>query len=145
MFLLDEAGFISAPGVEIRIDPELRPKPDVIATRDKRPTGDYPTEPLDVVCEIASEQSDHEHVNRKCRKYEEWGFKHVYVFISRTDLPMNGGAGTSKRQLRLRACRRTQSGLHSVVHGRLASGSLLPPSSLYTFHWTALIRLMTKK
>ena len=42
MQLLEEAGFIAASEVELRIDPRAHPKPDVIATRTKLPAGPLP-------------------------------------------------------------------------------------------------------
>ena len=78
MQLLKEAGFRAASEVELRIDPDARPRPDVIATRSK-PSGSYPTEAVDVVVEIVSENEPYPHLKEKCRKYQAWGFKHVFV------------------------------------------------------------------
>jgi len=78
MSLLDQAGFIAASEVELRIEPEARPKPDVIATR-SGPTETYPTKAPDVIVEIISEDDTYFRVREKCRKYEEWGCALIYL------------------------------------------------------------------
>ena len=78
MRLLSESGFITASEVEFRIDPDAHPKPDVIATKNKVPSGPYPTEGVDVVVEIISDD-EFAQVKRKCRKYQEWGCGLIYV------------------------------------------------------------------
>ncbi len=78
MDLLNEAGFISASEVELRIEPDAHPKPDIVATT-KPPTGPYPTEGLDVVVEIISEDNSYQRVKKNCRKYQDWGFRHIYL------------------------------------------------------------------
>jgi hypothetical protein len=40
--LLEEQGFIAAPEVELRVEKDVHPKPDLIATKTK-PAGPYPT------------------------------------------------------------------------------------------------------
>jgi Uma2 family endonuclease len=76
--LLDEAGYIAGAEVELRIDPEAHPRPDVIASK-SMPTGLYPTQGLDVVVEIISEDDSYPVVMQKCRKYQEWGFGAIYI------------------------------------------------------------------
>jgi hypothetical protein len=49
--LLTQAGYLTASEVELRIDPDARPKPDIIASKTK-PAGPYPTSGVDVVVEI---------------------------------------------------------------------------------------------
>ena len=46
------AGYKSGSEVELRIDPQWEPVPDVIATL--KPIKDYPTEPVEIVVEILS-------------------------------------------------------------------------------------------
>jgi Uma2 family endonuclease len=78
MKLLDDAGFKSGSEIELRIDAKAHPKPDVIAT-----TGPvelpYPTKALDVVVEILSEDDSMIYLRSKCRAYQKWGFKHIYL------------------------------------------------------------------
>jgi len=76
--LLKEAGFHAASEVELRIDPDAHPRPDVIATKSK-PHGTYPTQAADVVVEIISDDEPFPHLKDKCRKYQAWGFAHIYV------------------------------------------------------------------
>ena len=78
MGLLHEAGFVAASEVELRIEADAHPKPDVIATKTK-PSGRYPTAGLDVVIEILSEDDKYALVQRNCRKYQEWGFRNIYL------------------------------------------------------------------
>ena len=76
--LLKEAGFIAGLEVELRIDPEARPRPDVVATKTK-PRGKYVTEGLDVVVEIISEDDRATVIREHCQKYEEWECKQIYL------------------------------------------------------------------
>ena len=78
MRLLDDAGFTAASEVELRIDPDAHPKPDLIASKTK-PHGAYPTQAVDVAVEIVSEDEPFPHLKDKCRKYKAWGFAGVYV------------------------------------------------------------------
>ena len=77
--LLDDAGFISASEVELRVIPEAHPRPDVIAVKSTRPTGAYPTIGVDVVVEIISEDDKMQHLGEKLRRYQEWGCGFTYV------------------------------------------------------------------
>lgn len=76
--LLKEAGYHAASEVELRIDPDAHPRPDLIASK-RKPHGAYPTQASDVVVEIVSEDDSFSHLKDKCRKYQAWGFAHVYV------------------------------------------------------------------
>jgi Uma2 family endonuclease len=78
MELLKEAGYNAGTEVELRIVPEARPKPDVIATASKleRP---YPTKAVDVVVEVLSEDDAMAYVLDKCQAYQSWGFRYIYV------------------------------------------------------------------
>jgi len=76
--LLYEAGYIAAAELELRIDPDAYPRPDIAATR-KPPTGRYPTAGLEVVVEIISEDDKYPLVKEKCRRYQEWGFGAIYL------------------------------------------------------------------
>ncbi len=78
MKLLDESGFKSGSEIELRIDPKARPKPDVIATAGPIELP-YPTKALDVVVEILSEDDKILYLFAKCRAYQNWGFKHIYL------------------------------------------------------------------
>ena len=77
--LLTEAGFESAPEVELRIEFGAHPRPDVIATKTQALTDAYPTQGLDVVVEIISEDDTFPNVREHCRKYQEWGFGKIYL------------------------------------------------------------------
>ena len=78
MELLTEAGYISAAEVELRIDPQARPKPDVIATKGEVEEP-YPTKAVDVVVEILSEDDPLSYLLEKCQAYRAWGFEYIYV------------------------------------------------------------------
>jgi Uma2 family endonuclease len=77
MELFTEAGY-GAGSVELRIVPDARPKPDVIATKGKVEDA-YPTKAVDVVVEILSPDDAMAYVIEKCRAYESWGFPGIYV------------------------------------------------------------------
>ena len=92
MNLLEEAGFLAASEVETRINSEARPKPDVLGTKTK-PTGEYPTQPLDVVVEIISKNDSYAYVKEKCRKYQEWGFGRIFL-VDPSDRSVTEWTGT---------------------------------------------------
>jgi Uma2 family endonuclease len=83
--LLKEAGYIAGSEVELRISPDARPKPDVIATRGEV-ENPYPTKAVDVVVEILSPDDAMAYVIEKCRSYETWGFPGIYVVDSESRL-----------------------------------------------------------
>ena len=78
MELLTQAGYVAGSEVELRIVPDARPKPDVIATSREFEVP-YPTKALDVVVEILSEDDPMAYVLEKCQHYQTWGFEYIYV------------------------------------------------------------------
>ncbi len=75
--LFREAGYKAAPELELRIDPDWQPKPDVAAAiRAEQP---YPTQPIDIVAEVLSPEDRMAHVFEKCRQYERIGIRKVFV------------------------------------------------------------------
>lgn len=76
--LLTDAGFFAASEVELRIDPQARPRPDVIASKTK-PNGPYPTKGLDIVVEVLSEDDKFPLVREHCQKYQAWGFGRIFL------------------------------------------------------------------
>ena len=78
MQLLRQQGFFAASEVELRIDPNAHPRPDVVASKNK-PRGQYPTEGLDVVVEIISEDDRAAAIREHCQKYQEWQCKEIYL------------------------------------------------------------------
>jgi Uma2 family endonuclease len=75
--LLTEAGFLAGAGVELRIAPDARPKPDVIATKSWIEET-YPTKAVEVAVEILSDDPMM-FVIEKCVAYLAWGFAEIYV------------------------------------------------------------------
>ena len=76
--LLVRAGFKAASEVKLKIDPDFHPVPDVIATRSSI-KGPYPREAWDVIVEILSADDPMTRILTKCRAYQTWGFKEIYV------------------------------------------------------------------
>jgi Uma2 family endonuclease len=74
---LRQAGYKSGSEVELRIDPQWEPVPDVIATL--KSIKDYPTEPVEIVVEILSPDDKLMHIIRKCRQYERIGTERIFV------------------------------------------------------------------
>jgi Uma2 family endonuclease len=76
--LLKRLDYRAAPEVELRIDPNWQPKPDVLASLSplERP---YPTKPVEVVIEVLSPTDAMSLVHEKCRNYERIGFKQIFV------------------------------------------------------------------
>ncbi len=101
MGLLREHGFIAGSGVELQIDPAARPKPDVLATKTKLAPGPHPTEAMDVVIEILSEDDAYVKVQEKCRSYQAWGFRHICLVVSndRSVLEWRDGASVPGKRV----------------------------------------------
>jgi Uma2 family endonuclease len=78
MRLLDDLGFESASEVELRLDPDYEPVPDVIAVEGVL-ENPYPTKPFEVVIEILSTDDQFSRVLRKCRLYEKWGIRQIVI------------------------------------------------------------------
>ena len=76
--VLQEAGYKSAPEVELRIDPDWQPKPDVIGATNI--DEDYPTKPVEIVAEVLSPEDKMVQVYEKCRQYERIGIGQIFVF-----------------------------------------------------------------
>jgi Uma2 family endonuclease len=78
MNLLSDAGYKAGSELELRIDPEFHPIPDVVAT--KRPIEiPYPTKAVEVVVEILSDDDSRSRLIKKCQYYQDWGFEQIYV------------------------------------------------------------------
>ena len=76
--ILNDAGYSAGSEVELRIDPDARPKPDVIATT-QEVEEPYPTKAVDVVIEILSKDDPMPYLLEKCQAYGRWGFEYIYV------------------------------------------------------------------
>lgn len=74
---LRRAGYKSGCEVELRIDPQWQPVPDVIATL--KSIQDYPTEPIEIVVEILSPDDKIMYVIKKCHHYERIGIQRIFV------------------------------------------------------------------
>lgn len=74
---LRRAGYKSGSEVELRIDPQWEPVPDVIATL--KPIKDYPTEAVEIVVEILSPDDTLMRVIQKCQQYERIGIERIFV------------------------------------------------------------------
>jgi Uma2 family endonuclease len=74
----DAAGYESAPELQLRIDPEWEPRPDVAASLViEQP---YPTKPVDIVAEVLSPDDRMSRVFEKCRLYARAGIGQIYLF-----------------------------------------------------------------
>lgn len=76
--LLIEVGYKAGPEVDLRIDPDAVPRPDIIATRGKL-EHPYPTKAVEVVIEILSPGDSMSYVLDKCMAYQRWGFAFIYI------------------------------------------------------------------
>jgi Uma2 family endonuclease len=71
-------GYISGSEIELRIDPNWEPRPDVAATLHiEHP---YPTKPVDIVAEILSPDDSMSQLFKKCRQYVRIGIPQIFVF-----------------------------------------------------------------
>jgi len=71
-------GYVSASELDLRIDPNWEPRPDVCAML--TPQHPYPTRPVAVVAEILSPDDPMSKVFEKCRRYKHIGIGQVFVF-----------------------------------------------------------------
>jgi Uma2 family endonuclease len=75
---LDRAGYRAVMEVELRIDPNWQPIPDVLASL-SRLESPYPTKPVEVVMEVLSPTDAMSLVHEKCQNYERIGFQEIFV------------------------------------------------------------------
>ncbi len=76
--LLVELGYRSGAELELRLDPNYGPIPDVVGL-EAPPAGPYPTKPFEVVIEVLSPDDQFSRILRKCRLYEKWGIQQIVV------------------------------------------------------------------
>ncbi|MDQ2711978.1 MAG: Uma2 family endonuclease [Acidobacteriota bacterium] len=76
--LLNMAGYRAGSEIELRIDPEWQPKPDVIASRAPFDLP-YPSHPVDIVAEVLSPDDKMAKVFEKCRQYQRIGIGQIFV------------------------------------------------------------------
>ena len=78
--MLRQAGYRAAPELELRIDPQFEPRPDVSATR-HRVQGRYPTvrQEIEIVVEVLSPDDAMTRVYAKCGHYRGLGVAQVFV------------------------------------------------------------------
>ena len=76
--LFTSAGYKSGPELELRIDADWQPKPDVAAALIVEHP--YPTHPIDIVAEVLSPEDRMTRVYEKCRQYERIGIQKIFVF-----------------------------------------------------------------
>lgn len=96
-------GYISGSEIDLRVDPNWQPRPDVMAALEiEQP---YPTKPVDVVAEVLSDDPMTK-VFEKCRNYARIGIPQIFVFDpeSRTAWEWSRQTGNLERiqALRLR-------------------------------------------
>lgn len=98
---LRRTGYKAGSEVELRIDPQWEPVPDVIATL--KPINDYPTEPIEIVVEILSPDDKVTYVIRKCGHYERIGIEKIFVLdpIEKLAWQWNSGSLEAVTQLLL--------------------------------------------
>jgi len=75
---LRAAGYKAGIELELRIDPQWEPVPDVAGTL-RSITGPYPTEAVDVVVEILSPDDRMSYVIAKCQNYARVGIQQIFV------------------------------------------------------------------
>ncbi len=75
--LLAEAGYKTAVEIELRIDDDWQPVPDIVSlTTVEQP---YPTKPVQIVVEILSPDDRISRVIEKCEKYSAIGTGQIFV------------------------------------------------------------------
>lgn len=77
--LFDKAGYVSGSELDLRIDPQWEPRPDVAAALSPNLEEPYPTKPVDIVAEILSPDDPMSRVFDKCRHYVRIGIPQIFV------------------------------------------------------------------
>ncbi len=77
-FLLRGLDYKTGVEVELRIDPEWQPKPDVLASL-SRLESPYPTRPVEVIIEVLSPTDAMSLVYERCQNYERIGCQQIFV------------------------------------------------------------------
>ncbi|HEX4165962.1 MAG TPA: Uma2 family endonuclease [Bryobacteraceae bacterium] len=75
--LLEKAGYEAGQEIELRVNDEWHPVPDVIAHGAIEDP--YPTKPVDVVVEILSPSDKATDLLEKCTDYQELGIRAIFV------------------------------------------------------------------
>ena len=77
---LSRAGYSAGAELDLRLDPNFEPRPDVAAGRKRIPTN-YPTErgQIEIVVEILSPDDSFSGLVTKCAEYARVGIEQVYV------------------------------------------------------------------
>ncbi len=74
---LSKAGYKAGQEVELRVDPDWQPVPDVIGTtRIEQP---YPTSPVEIIVEILSPDDRAGQTLQKCHNYARIGVQSIFV------------------------------------------------------------------
>ncbi len=75
--VLTRAGYTAGSELELRIDPDWEPRPDVAAALSiEQP---YPTRPIEIVAEILSPGDIMHQVHGKCEHYARLGITQIFV------------------------------------------------------------------
>ena len=77
LYALDQAGYVSGAELELRINQDWQPKPDVAAAISVEHP--YPTKPIDVVVEVLSPDDRMQRVIEKCLQYVRIGIPAIFV------------------------------------------------------------------
>ena len=112
--LLRRAGYRAGSELELRIDPNWQPVPDIAGTL-KTIREPYPTEPIEVVIEILSPDDRMSYILNKCRHYSRIGIPQIFVF------------DPESRQ----AWQWTNNSLEAISQMRLGNGSVIELSSVW--------------
>ena len=76
--VLTRAGYTAGSELELRIDPEWEPRPDVAASLQVEHP--YPTRPVDIVAEVLSPDDQMLRLHEKCEHYARIGIGKIFVF-----------------------------------------------------------------
>jgi Uma2 family endonuclease len=118
--LFEAAGYNAAVELELRIDSDWQPKPDVAAALLMEEP--YPTRPIEIVAEVLSPEDEPGRVIAKCRQYQRIGIGQIFVF--------------DPQQRTAHIWNASQDGLVQIDRMQLSNGTVLLVSGV----WVALDR-----
>lgn len=81
--LFTKAGYIAGSELDLRINRDWEPRPDVAATLTPI-TEPYPTKPIEVVAEVLSPDDKIQKIREKCSLYSRIGIAQIFVFDPET-------------------------------------------------------------
>ncbi len=110
-----KAGYAAGSELDLRIDPDWEPRPDVVASLAIEEP--YPTKPVEIVAEVLSPDDRMDALFEKCAQYARIGVRQIFVFNPRTHIAWEWDTNTEN--------------LERVGHLNLENGAVVDLAALW--------------